>query len=267
MPNYTYETHKMPDPLLPFIYHHRFEVRTREKVPNWHENIEILQAVEGSGYVHCGIERFDFSAGDLFVINADTLHGIGSDERLVYRCLIVDNSFFLANGIPVEKLRFQNVIRDGALFSLFDAVTAAYLADRADFRSILDIRFAVLQLLQNLCHSYITLNAPTPSDGHVKKAIAYISTHLSEPITLDTLAAHVGIGKFHLSRRFKAFTGKTVVQVINLMRCTEARRLMEGGLSVSAAAASCGFENLSYFTRTFKSLLGILPSNIKARAK
>ena len=101
----------------------------------------------------------------------------------------------------------------------------------------------------------------------MKKAIAYIHTHLSEPITLDTLAAHVGIGKFHLSRRFKAFTGKTVVQVITLMRCTEARRLMEGGLSVSAAAASCGFENLSYFTRTFKSLLGILPSNIKARAK
>ena len=64
MPNYNYETHKMPDPLLPFIYHYRFEVRSREKVPNWHENIEFLQAVEGSGYVHCGTERFCFSAAD-----------------------------------------------------------------------------------------------------------------------------------------------------------------------------------------------------------
>lgn len=267
MPNYNYETHKMPDPLLPFIYHYRFEVRSREKVPNWHENIEFLQAVEGSGYVHCGTERFCFSAGDLFVINADTLHGIGSNTRLVYRCLIVDNSFFASNGIPVETLRFQNVIRDDAVFSLFDAVTAAYAARREDFRSVLDIRAAVLLFLQSLCRSYITLDAPVPSDGHIKKAIAYIRTHLSEPITLDILAAHVGIGKFHLSRRFKAFTGKTVVQVVNLMRCTEARRLMEDGMAVGTAAASCGFENLSYFTRTYKSLMGTLPSKIKKPAE
>ena len=263
MPNYNYETHKMPDPLLPFIYHRRFEVHTREKVPNWHENIEILQALEGEGHVRCGIEEYPLTAGELFVINADTLHGIGTESRLVYRCLIVDNSFLTANGIPVETLQFQNVIRDAALFSLFDAVTAAYSAPGKDFRKVLDIRTAVLQLLQALCRSYITLGTPRISDGHVKKAIAYLRSHLAEPITLDTLAAHVGIGKFHLSRRFKAFTGKTVVQAVNLMRCTEARRLMEEGMAVGAAAASCGFENLSYFTRTYKSLMGTLPSKIK----
>jgi len=263
MPNYRYETHKMPDPLLPFIYHRRFDVQEPDKYPNWHENIEFLQAVEGEGHVRCGGECHPFRAGELFVINADTLHGIGTSSRLVYRCLIVDNSFFLANGIPVDTLRFQNVIRDKSLYALFDAVSQAYSGDREDFRTVLDIRAAVLQLLQALCHSYITLGASSPSDDHVKKAIAYIRSHLSQPITLEQLAAHVGIGKFHLSRRFKAFTGKTVVQTVNLMRCTEARRLMERGMAVGAAAASCGFENLSYFTRTFKSLMGCLPSCIK----
>ena len=60
--------------------------------------------------------------------------------------------------------------------------------------------------------------------------------------TLDALAAQAGVSKFHLSREFKSTTGLTVVTFINLCRCTEARRLIEEGCSVSEAAATCGFE-------------------------
>lgn len=266
MANYRYETHRMPDPLLPFIYHRRFEVRQQDKLPNWHENIELLQAVDGSGYVRCGTQCVPFSAGELFVINADVLHGIGSDERLVYRCLIVDNSFFTANGIPVETLYFQNVIREKAVYRLFDAVTMAYdRYDGADFRTVLAIRAGVLQLLQALCDGYITHRPAAVSNEYVKEAIGYLRRNLAAPISLDRVAAHVGLSKYHLARQFRLHTGKTMVQTVNLMRCTEAQRLMEGGMSVSAAAAACGFENLSYFTRTYKVLMGKLPSQTRKR--
>ena len=262
MANYRYETHTMPNPLLPFIYHRRFEVNSRDKFPNWHENIEILQATEGSGYVRCGTECLPFSAGELFVVNADTIHSIGTDTRLVYRCLIVDNSFFIANGIPIRSLQFQNVIRNAALYGLFENIVGAYSQlDSDNFRTVLSIRTGVLQLLQALCQSYITLNTVQPSNEHIKKAIVYIRSHLAEPITLDDLAQHVGTSKFHLSRQFKAYTGNTMVQTVNLMRCTEAQRLLESGMRVGEAAAACGFDNLSYFTRTFKTLTGKLPSH------
>lgn len=261
MPFYNYETHTMPNPLLPFIYHRRFEVQSRDKIPNWHENIEFLLAIEGEGYVRCGTECVPFSAGDLFVIGADTLHGIGTESRLVYRCLIVDNSFFVANGIPIRSLQFQSVIRDGELFALFDAIAQAYAElDSGDFRTVLSVRASILRLLLALCRGYITLSPPQPTNEHIKKAIIYIRKHLSEPITLDDLARHVGTSKFHLARQFKAFTGKTVVQTVNLMRCAEAQRLLEQGMRVGEAAAACGFDNLSYFSRTFKALTGKLPS-------
>ena len=261
MAQYRYETHKMPDPLLPFIYHPRFEMRHRDKYPNWHENIELLQATEGAGYIRCGTECFPFSEGDLFIVNADTLHSIGTDSHLVYRCLIVDNSFFISNGIPVASLHFQNSIRDDRLYSLFSTIAQAYAEyDSTDFRTVLAIRAGVLQLLQELCRSYITMDVAQPSNEHIKKAIVYIRNHLSDSITIDSIARHVGISKFHLSRQFKLFTGKTIVQTINLMRCAEAQRLIEGGMQVGEAAANCGFDNLSYFTRTFKALIGKLPS-------
>lgn len=268
MATYRYETHNMPDPMLPFIYHRRFEIHRRDNQPNWHENIEILQAIEGSGFVHCGGETVSFSAGQLLVINADTLHSICTEGRLVFRCLIVDNSFFLANGIPVGTLRFQPLIQNPQAFMCFDTIVNAYAAyDSEDFRTVLDIRTAVLQLLKVLCRDHITIGTTQTANEQIKKAIVYIRTHLSEALNLDRIAEHVGISKFHLSRQFKLHTGNTIVQAIKLMRCTEAQRLMEGGMSVSAAAASCGFENLSYFTRTYKDLLGVLPSQVVKKAK
>lgn len=65
-----------------------------------------------------------------------------------------------------------------------------------------------------------------------------------DKLSLDDIADHIGISKFSLSREFKKLTGNTVVSFINILRCSEAKRLMEKGMSVSSAAYACGFENL-----------------------
>jgi len=76
----------------------------------------------------------------------------------------------------------------------------------------------------------------------------------------------VGISKFYLCREFKAYTGSSILQTVNLLRCTQAKLLIEGGATVSQAALSCGFDNLSYFSRTFKKLMGALPSRLTVQA-
>lgn len=256
-----YETHNMPHPALPFIYHPRFHRIARENTPNWHENIELLQATEGSGYVLCGAEKLPLTPGNLVVVNADTLHTIGTVGNVSHRCLIIDNSFFIANGVPIASLYFQSLISDPRVIELLDAIAVAYEGyDSEDFQSILSIRSLVLQLVQLLCKEYTTPRPDSTSGEHVKNAMVYLRQNLSKPLSLDALSQAVGISKYHLCRQFKLFTGSTVVQTLNRMRCSEARRLIEKGLSVSAAATACGFENLSYFTRTHKKHLGFLPS-------
>lgn len=263
MVNYVYETHKIDNPLLPFIYHKSFVVTQRHSLPNWHENIEFLYCVTGKGSVQCGAESFEFLPGDLFLVNANTPHCVCSDGSVVYRCLIIDNSFCTANGIPISDLYFQNLIRDEAMTAQFEEIAATFGRD-ADPMFAADIRYAVLGLLRNLCANYITERPATAfsaTNEHVKDALTFIRKNFSSPMTLEAIAGHVGVSKFHLAREFKAFTGRTMVQTINLIRCSEAKRLMESGMSVSAAAAECGFENLSYFTRTFKELFHRLPSS------
>lgn len=261
-----YEVHVMNRPLLPFIFHLDTVCGHPPVALNWHKNIELLFVTEGRGEILCGGVPFSLEAGDLFIINSDVLHATGSAEMLRYYCLILDSGFCADNGVFVEHLHFQEHIRDEDLARAFRRIAAAWEQNRQEETtvSVLEIRLAVLQLLTLLCSRYITgasSGSDTPSGWRVKAAMTYLRTHYAEPLTLDGLARQVGISKYHLSREFKAVTGSTVFELLNRTRCAEARRLMESGMSVSAAAVSCGYDNLSYFTRAFKKRFGCLPSD------
>lgn len=260
-----YETHIMKDPLLPFIFH-LDSIRHGPYQPlisNWHENIEILCCTYGRGYVQCDGKTYPFQKGDLFVVNANSLHSFGSEASLAYHCLIIDKTFCEENGIFSSDIYFRESVHDPEAEGLFHRIVETFSLRGNDPFAALQIRHAVLGLLCRLCRSHI-LSSKHPETSvtgqRVKDAITYIKLHICEPISLEDISLHIGISKCHLAREFKAYTGKTVFSTINLMRCAEAKRLIEQGNSVSSAALSSGFENLSYFSRTFKKHFGQLPS-------
>ena len=218
MTDYKYENHVMPEPLLPFIFHPLYIQRKRTTPANWHINIELLHCIDGSGFVRCGMECTAFTPGDIFVVNADTPHCIGSEESVSYRCLIIDSSFCEENGIPVGQLSFQPLIRDEQLRQQYEQVFAAYEErESGHVCAVADIRYGVLGLLRLLCSRYAQPGAESRSDDekYVKKAISYIRQNMAQTITLDGVADFVGISKFHLARQFKAYTGSTVIATVS----------------------------------------------------
>lgn len=260
----SYETHNFPNPQLPFIFHPHYHLAGSEIETNWHKNIEILCCLQGKGYVRCGSEIYDFTENDIVVVNSDTLHTVGSITSLDYCCLIIGSNFCTDNGLAAENLVFHNVIRDLESLALMKAVACAF----SDYNSqkpyaVADCRYVVLGILRKLCRDHSSqqfVNPSKVSGAHIKKAITYIRTHMDKPLSLDEIADHAGISKYHLCREFKSVTGSTIVSYINILRCSEAKRLIEKGMRVSEAAYSCGFDNLSYFSRIFQKLIGSPPS-------
>ena len=135
-----------------------------------------------------------------------------------------------------------------------------------------DLRDAALKALVNMI--VITLlKAATPvskQEGQtlITKLIEYIDTHYMDEIKLDNLADQFFVSKFYLCHEFKKYTNRTINQYINTTRILNAQRqIMESTHSFTKIASDCGFASCTHFTRTFKAVTGVTPSQFKSSYK
>lgn len=93
--------------------------------------------------------------------------------------------------------------------------------------------------------------------GYVEQALHYISEHYREDISLDGMAASIGISPFYLSRLIKTKKHVTFVEYLTQLRVNRAKELAEQGeLTNREIAEVCGFSNVTYFYKVFKKAAG-----------
>jgi len=260
-----YETHHLEDKELPFIFH-LDTIRGNGECCNWHDNIEVLYCVEGSGTIFCNSTEYHMQKGDIVVINSNYLHGASAEEQLKYYCLIVDLGFLEENKLPLDKLELDCHVVTYDARHLYEAVIRE--VQKQDPYRDAGIRTAVLQLMVYLCRYHSTIkaeNTKTENDIHdsIKSAIGYVRANYAGKLTLEEVADRVGLSKYYFAREFKKATGMTLVTFINTYRCRNAIKLLSRKhCSIHEAAQKSGFENDSYFSKTFKNLMGYLPSEL-----
>jgi len=239
-------------------------------VANFHDNIEVFFVKGGRGIIQCGPDELVCSEGDTVVISSGEIHRVCSIENFKYVGIIIDDGFCRDNGIEMRNFRFLPHFCDGETASLICSAADA-IAEYRNYEEPLKaarVRSAVLSLIINLVSNHCIAeqresNSSEISKSHVKRALSYLDANFKEHISLDSLAAQVGITKYHLVRLFKIHTGETVTDHLNTKRCNEAKRYLERGMTVTEAAIECGFESVSYFSRVYKRVMGASPSVIK----
>lgn len=97
----------------------------------------------------------------------------------------------------------------------------------------------------------------------VIELISYITDNLSGDLSIDYLADHFYMSKYHMMRVFKNETGYSIHQYISEKRILYARNQIMSGIPATTACLECGFKDYSSFSRAFKNQLGMLPSDIK----
>ncbi len=255
-----YEVHSLSGE-LPFHFYH-LPITENHVFVNWHSNIELIYCADGEGEVLCGTEPIRIKKGEIVVINANMLHDIISDVYLDSYCLIIDNEFCRANGIDPENIRFKEHIKVSEAENFFLKVKTAF--ESPEDTRVPEMRYAVLGLMLYLLKNQTEIvgNAVNDSENarRIKEIMTYIKLHFTERLTLDRLAKEMRVSKSHLVHQFKRYAGQTVTQYINTLRCVNARSLIKNGVSVSAAAFSSGFDNLSYFSSVYRKYMSALPS-------
>lgn len=114
-------------------------------------------------------------------------------------------------------------------------------------------------LLTRLLRLKLNRQEPVNSD-RIRKVIRYLNDHYTEEISLDALAAHFYISKYHLCREFRKYTHNSIIEYLNFVRVIHAQRLfMETDKNVSEVAAAVGFASLTHFERIFTKMTGQKP--------
>ena len=263
-----YEEYEQLRDGLPFVLNVNIK-RNRynlSKETNWHENLEIQLCKKGSGTILLDGGKYPFCKNDIAVVNSNVIHYTGTDNELIYDCLIIGTEFCKQMGLEFNSMLFESVVKSSEIAGLFSELTELYFDFSASYRKA-KLNKLLIQIIIELAENHVVSKTEykekNKSYERVKLAVLYLRDNYQQKITLDETAKTVFCDKYTLCKDFKKYTGQTVFENLNNYRCIKAIECLTSGHTVAETASLCGFDNFSFFTKTFKKYIGKLPSEYK----
>lgn len=103
------------------------------------------------------------------------------------------------------------------------------------------------------------------TDNRIQDIFDHIHNHYTRKITVDNMADLTYMTKSSFCKFFKKRFQKTFTQYLNEFRIHNVcQQLQETDLAVSQIAINCGYENLSYFHRQFRQVIGRTPAQYRS---
>ncbi len=95
--------------------------------------------------------------------------------------------------------------------------------------------------------------------NEIARTIEYLSSRLDKAVTIEDMAAQVGMSRAVFHRKFKQATTMSPIQFVKSMRLNNAAMKIAGGMNVNEAAMEVGYVSSSQFSREFKRMYGQSP--------
>jgi transcriptional regulator GlxA family with amidase domain len=103
-------------------------------------------------------------------------------------------------------------------------------------------------------------------DMQILRAQTFVEKNFTQPVTMDDLAARVGMSVRNFKRRFRSATGDSPLTYVQRFRVEAAKRLFENTYkSISEVCYQVGYEDIAFFRRIFKRYVGIAPHEYRKR--
>lgn len=245
------------------------------KHPHFHDCHQIIFIVKGTVEFCVNGKMLRAGAGDIAIFSRYENHSVSgcSDEyeRFVLHIdstvarrkspvysLLTDRPIGFCNIIDVS----ENMALIEALFNhiLFEHNNASKLANEME-------PLLVKQLLITI-YRCTSVDLDNTYDDIVVSVKRQFENEYGEPFTLATLAKQHNISISSLSHRFRIATGVSVMEYLQSCRMANAKQMLaETDNSIGEIVEKCGFSDNSNFSRTFKKINGLAPSDFRKKYK
>ena len=172
--------------------------------------------------------------------------------------------------VPKEQVEerlnplLQGIILDYSIYLESDKSRLNELVESYRASTLLD---EMQGLIKELIYMICTLILQIKNKNYRREIVEimdYIEQHITEKITLNSIANQINMNESYISRLFKSETGMNIIQYINVSKMEKAKELLkEKNMIVKDVAYALGFEEQSYFNRMFNKYFGVNPKEYK----
>ncbi len=178
----------------------------------------------------------------------------------------------LAQIIQEAKHVFEGRLDDPYQEELIRAESARFAGEQL-------IRLYLEQLLIQLIRRYMVRTAPTTptivksikqkADGDLfSQIVEYMETHVCENLTIEQLCKSNSVGRSQLQKLFRTRSGYGAIEYFSRMKVDTAKQMIrEHHYNFTQIADALGFSSIHYFSRQFKQITGMTPSEYASSIK
>lgn len=248
-----------------------------EMASHWHTSVEIIRILNGSLKIILDNHEISAKNGDVLFVNSETVHSAFPSPDCVYECIVMNMEMFLVEDagcryfiesimnleyrideyFPYKDDKFFRAVNN--LFDSMQQKSSGY-----KFNIIGSIYQLIGIMIDN--HNYHS----SQSDAHIlkdknipklKKVLSYMRSNYDSQISLEDMAEVAGMSSRYFCSFFKKMTLKTPMEYLKTYRIERAaRKLLNSDMNITEIAYSSGFNDLSYFIKTFKEIKGVTPA-------
>ncbi len=239
---------------------------------HWHEGIEILRMVEGTGNVHINTDVIRTSAGEIAVVSSNNLHRVSITEgKCVLDCLIINYKICTEWGFDPCEISYDTLFCDDEIYALFDKISLGFAEKKPYYKSIImaNCQEIMALLTRNHVHGGVSTDAAATKKAHLTRQIMqYIARNLDQRITLKSIGDELKYSHFYLEHIFKELTGLSISEYLTQTRIHEAEKLLLGSeLSVAEIAEKCGYSNPAAFSTAFRKKCDVSPLEYRKKGQ
>lgn len=249
--------------------------RYSKKISKKLQHHELVFIKGGKGNITIENKRYQYKDGMLLYVRPDVLHSIEIDIyepgcflSVHFSCASVsfnDGKWEARSEFEILPLHAALELKDYyGIEDIFKKLVDGWNAKLPGYEFITRTLFQ--QLLIAIYQNTRKQNESYSSSLKVEKVIQYMHQNINTRVTVAELSELVQLSASYLSRAFRDVTGYSVIEYFNKVKIDKAKeQLIEGDKKVKEVARALGFIDEFYFSRVFKKLEGISPSEFCSR--
>jgi AraC-like DNA-binding protein len=248
---------------------------------HFHPEYEIVYAEAANGVRHVGDHISKYEGSDLVFIGPNIPH-LNFDYGVKTSCEIVvvqmkedflGKDFFTLPEMYEVKHLFERAKTGIAFYGGTKKLMSEklkMLSSLHHFKQLIEL-LNIFQLLATSKEFIDLQSRPIANASLLKeqqrmhKVYHFIETHYQQSIDVNEVAKLTHLTTAAFCRYFKKSTHLTFTDFLNQYKINQAKKLLLHDKNVTEACYESGFENLSYFNKTFKKITGENPSQFKKR--